>query len=406
MGPLRETHLGSKPGRPRTPLDTPDPRLGGHRWGRDPGGPPLQSINGSATLYVQIGCQRRLPILSRCVWGLTLSQHLCDAPDHGGLAEKDPWGSGLGLSLKSPPPDDDSSASLTNVGMCCLQMKMRCETRTVPAAGMWREKNLDEAGADQNPRVLSFFPTTTSTAEMISCAASERSMVGGFVARGAMLEWPVRNRCVCEQVVHEWYGPSKLRPSIVQSTRPPPKSANSALYHVHPGAATATAADHSFESRDAVLPLQTRDRRTRRKFGNLGGLLYEYQKPAMDGFSLHGESDERCTIKHPPPPPVRVLLGSSMPTPTTPVSLAAQPASPRKISNEYGRYRRRANPVVRPTRGILSKDLLVDWVVLKSPTVTGHNMAQDRAGLYPSVDVGLQRYVCPLPSFRTSRLLL
>ncbi|EGZ78356.1 hypothetical protein NEUTE2DRAFT_124867 [Neurospora tetrasperma FGSC 2509] len=27
MGPLRETHLSSKPG--RTPLDTPDPRLGG-----------------------------------------------------------------------------------------------------------------------------------------------------------------------------------------------------------------------------------------------------------------------------------------------------------------------------------------------------------------------------------------
>lgn len=73
-------------------------------------------------------------------------------------------------------------------GHSSLQMKMRCETRTVPVAGMWREKNLDEAGADQNPGVLRFFPTTTSTAEMISCAASERSMVGGFVARGAMLE--------------------------------------------------------------------------------------------------------------------------------------------------------------------------------------------------------------------------
>lgn len=78
-------------------------------------------------------------------------------------------------------------------GHSSLQMKTRCETRTVPAAGRWREKNLDEAGADQNPRVSSFFPTTTSTAEMISCAASERSMVGGFVARGAMLELPVRN---------------------------------------------------------------------------------------------------------------------------------------------------------------------------------------------------------------------
>ncbi|KAH7628597.1 hypothetical protein B0T09DRAFT_164455 [Sordaria sp. MPI-SDFR-AT-0083] len=160
--------------------------------------------------------------------------------------------------------------------------------------------------------------------------------------------------------------PSKLPPPIVQSTPPFPKCkfrTQPRQSFLRPRRPRATLSRHCL----AVTEAREKDKKKIRKFA---GSLDEYQKSSKNGYSWHKGSaistmlansatDKTVRTVHYRTPAGAAApregycrapsspIGSSTPTPTAPVSLAAQPTRARdsvpisKMSNGHGRYKRR-----------------------------------------------------------------